>query len=89
MPRLISSYRRLENKKITFHVDIWRAWSILTLLRWSNIFIWDRYIWCLRRSELFTETRQEPPLNCAPEAKSAILDYLVMFVNFSHNFVKY
>ena len=35
--------------------------------------------WSLRRSELFTETRQVAPLNCASGAKSAILNCLVIF----------
>jgi len=36
------------------------------------------HVWSLRRSELFTVTRQVALLNCAPGAKSAIADCLVI-----------
>jgi len=36
--------------------------------------------WSLRRSELFTVTRQVAPLNCAPGAKSAIADCLAIII---------
>jgi len=35
----------------------------------------------LRRSELFTVSRQVAPLNCAPGTKSAIIDCLVNFLD--------
>ena len=44
--------------------------------------LWAKYrqAWSLRRSEIFTVTRQVAPLNCAPGAKSAVLDFLVFKV---------
>jgi len=53
---------------------------VLPVLWMTSCFHIMGQAWSLRRSELFTVTRQVAPLNCAPGAKSAIFDCLVVYV---------